>query len=165
MKTNKSYRNTRRPDPIVVCLREKDRSELKRLLSSGSGMVRAFKKARVLQCMGKGLSAPQASVFAGVSENTARSVAKRYNSGGLAAAIYDLQRPGAARLLDARQETRIVAMVCSKSPEGFARWSISLIAKEAIRRGIVDSVSDSTVSRLLRRHELKPWREKNVVRS
>ena len=163
MKSNKNYRHRRRPDPIAVRLRDKERSKLKQLLSSGSGLVRVFKKARVLQLMDEGLSAPRAAAAAGVSENTARSVGKRYNGGGIDAAIYDLQRPGSERLLDARQETMIVAMVCSKAPEGIARWSISLIAKEAMRRGIVDSVSDSTISRLLRRHELKPWREKNVV--
>jgi len=162
MKTNKNYHH-RCPDPIKVRLRQKDRSALKGLLSSGSGMVRVFKKARVLQLLDEGLSAPKAALAAGVSENTARSVGKRYNLGSLETAIYDRQRPGAERLLDAKQETRIVAMICSKAPEGFARWSISLIAKEAINRGIVDTVSDSTISRLLRRHELKPWREKNVV--
>jgi hypothetical protein len=55
-------------------------------------------------------------------------------------------------------------MICSKAPEGFSRWSLSLIVKEATERGYVESISEETIRRLLRRHELKPWREKNVVR-
>jgi hypothetical protein len=39
-----------------------------------------------------------------------------------------------------------------------------LIAQEATRRGIVAKVGRETIRRLLTRHELKPWREKNVVR-
>ncbi len=114
--------------------------------------------------MDEGRTAPQAASAAGVDESTARRVAVRYNVSGIEHAISDKQRPGGERLLDARQEAAIVAMVCSKAPDGSARWSISLIAKEAVRRRIVSAVSDSTIGRLLKRHELKPWREKNVVR-
>ena len=164
MKSRKKKKRSRRPEPVVVCLTNKDRVELKRLLSKGDGLVRVFKKARVLQLMDEGLSAPIAAEAAGVGANTARRVAKRYQSGGVEHAIYDLPRPGGERLLDVRQEAAVIAMVCSKPPNGFARWSISLIAKEAARRGIVGEVSEDTIGRILQRHELKPWREKNVVR-
>lgn len=137
---------------------------LKRLLSKGDGLVRLFKKARVLQLMDEGLSAPIAAEAAGVGANTARRVAKRYQAGGVEHAIHDLPRPGGERLLDVRQEAAVIAMVCSKPPHGFARWSISLITKEVVQRGIVDEVSEDTIGRILQRHELKPWREKNVVR-
>jgi len=148
----------------VVRLTDKDRSELRRLLSRGDGLVRVFKKARVLLLMDEGRSAPEAAKSAGVGESTARRAGQRYNSGGLEHAIYDAPRPGPEPVLDARQEAAIVAMVCSKAPGSAARWSISLIAKEAVRRKIILEVSDSTIGRLLKRHELKPWREKNVVR-
>jgi transposase len=128
-------------------------------------LARTFKKARVLLLMDAGHTAPSAARAAGVDESTARRVGERYNSYGLELAIFDKPRPGGERLLDKRQETAIVAMVCSKPPEGFARWSISLIARESTRRGIVPSIGETTVRRLLERHELKPWREKNVVRS
>jgi transposase len=114
--------------------------------------------------MDEGLSAPSAADAAGVGASTARRVAQRYHAIGLEGTIYDAPRPGPEPILDARQEAAIVAMVCSKAPDGVARWSISLIAKEAVRRQIVLEVSDSTIGRLLKRHELKPWREKNVMR-
>ena len=148
----------------MVRLTGKDRSELRRLLSRGDGLVRVFKKARVLLLMDEGQSAPSAAKAAGVSESTARRAGQRYNAVGLEHAIHDAPRPGPEPVLDARQEAAIVAMVCSKAPGDAARWSISLIAKEAVRRKIVLEVSDSTIGRLLKRHELKPWREKNVVR-
>jgi transposase len=165
MKSRKiKKRRAKRPEPVTVRLSAKERGELKQLLSHGGGLVRAFKKARVLQLMDEGLSAPMAGKAAGISESTARRVGQRYNEGGVEHAIYDRPRPGAERVLDARQEAAVVAMVCSKPPNGFARWSISLATKEAIQRGIVESVSEDTIGRILQRHELKPWREKNVVR-
>jgi len=164
MKSRKKKKHARRRKPIVVRLSDKERSELRRLLSHGDGFARTFKKARVLLLMDEGLSAPSAASAAGVDESTARRVAMRYNADGVEHAIHDKPRPGGERLLDDREEAAIVAMVCSKAPDGFARWSISLIAKEAVKRKIVLEVSESTIGRLLKRHDLKPWREKNVVR-
>ena len=43
-------------------------------------------------------------------------------------------RPGQARVLNAGQKQRIVAMVCGPPPEGRARWSVRLIAEEAAKR-------------------------------
>jgi len=67
-------------------------------------------------------------------------------------------------LLNDREEARIIAMVCTDPPEGRARWSVRLIAEEAVRRKLVPRVGRETIRVLLQNHELKPWREK-VVRS
>jgi hypothetical protein len=39
-----------------------------------------------------------------------------------------------------------------------------LIAQEAVKRKLVEHVGPETVRILLQSHDLKPWREKNVVR-
>jgi hypothetical protein len=93
-----------------------------------------------------------------------RRVGWRYLKGGLAEALGEEARPKQARLLDARKEAAIVAMVCAPPPPGRSRWTLTLIAEEATRRGIVAKVGRETIHRMLARHELKPWREKNVVR-
>ena len=124
MKSRSKKRRSRRPDRLAVRLTSKERSELKRLLSNGDGLVQVFKKAPVLQLMDEGLSAPKAAESAGVGASTAQRVARRYQSGGVEHAIHDLPRPGGERMLDVRQEAAVIAMVCSKPPDGFARWSI-----------------------------------------
>jgi transposase len=120
---------------------------------------------RVLQLLDRRMSARHASVGAGVGEGTVYRVAHRYAGGGIEAAIYERLRPGKKRLLGPRQQAEIVAMVCSQPPTGRARWTVRLVAKEAIRRNLVATVSRETVRELLADHELKPWREKNVVRA
>ncbi len=62
------------------------------------------------------------------------------------------------------QKQRIIAMVCSRPPEGEARWTVRLIVEEAIKRKLVPQVGRETIRILLQSHELKPWREKKVVR-
>jgi hypothetical protein len=54
-------------------------------------------------------------------------------------------------------------MVCSAPPEGQARWTVRLIAEEAVKRKLVPRVGRETIRVLLSSHEFKPWREKNVV--
>src|SRR3954451_12626025 len=51
-------------------------------------------------------------------------------------------------------------MVCSDQPEGRARWTVRLVAEEAVKRKLVPKVGRETVRVLLESHDLKPWREK-----
>ena len=82
----------------------------------------------------------------------------------IAEALTDDPRPKPPKLLDTRQQAAIVAMVCAPPPTGYARWTIRVTTEEAKRRGIVADVGRETVRQVLAHHELKPWREKNVVR-
>jgi len=100
----------------------------------------------------------------GVAPKTVRAIARRYEEGGLAQALYEKPRPGKQRVLDASQSQRIIAMVCSRPPEGRARWSVRLIVEEAVKRKLAPKVGRETIRILLQSHDLKPWREKNVVR-
>ena len=45
--------------------------------------------------------------------------------------------PAPKPLLDDSQKQRIVAMVCGKPPEGRARWTVRLVAQEAVKRKLV----------------------------
>jgi hypothetical protein len=78
-------------------------------------------------------------------------------------ALYDKARPGKKPLLDTPTRQRIIAMVCGQPPAGRARWSVRLVVAEALRRKIVPRLGRETVRLLLESHDLKPWREKNVV--
>ena len=91
-----------------------------------------------------------------------RNVGHRYQSGGLERALNEKQRPGAAEVLDDSQKQRLIAMVCSSPPQGRARWTVRLVAEEAVKRRLVPRVGRETIRILLLSHDWKPWREKNV---
>ncbi|MGH9629537.1 MAG: IS630 family transposase, partial [Bryobacteraceae bacterium] len=90
-------------------------------------------------------------------------VGRRYQQGGMERALYEKQRPGAAEVLDESQKQRLIAMVCSSPPQGRARWTIRLVAEEAVKCKLVPRVGRETVRILLLSHDLKPWREKKWV--
>ena len=144
-------------------LSAEDRVQLESLLSGGIQPVRTVRRALVLLQLGEGKNSPQVAANVGVVVNTVCEIRKRYERGGLARALYDQARPGAEPLLKTRERQQIIAMVCGPAPAGQARWSIRLIATEAVQRGVVARVGRETVRVLLRSHDLKPWREKNVV--
>jgi hypothetical protein len=75
---------------------------------------------------------------------------------------YERQRPGAAELPDDNQKQRLIAVLYSSPPEGRARWTVRLVAEEAVKRKLVPRVGQETVRILLLSHDLKPWREKKV---
>ena len=142
----------------------KDQKELGKILGSGVQQVRVVLRALSLLQLAKGGSAPQISKVVPLTPQAIRNVAHRYQEGGLERALYEKERPGAATLLDDNQRQRIIAMVCSDPPEGRARWTVRLVVQEAVKRKLVPRVGRETIRILLLHHDLKPWREKNVVR-
>ena len=150
--------------PLKIGVTSKDQKELRELLSGGVQQVRVVLRAVALSQLAQGVSAPRISAVIPLTPQAIRKVGHRYRQGGLARALYEKQRPGAAQVLDDGQKQRIIAMVCSDPPEGRARWTVRLVVEEAVKRRLVPRVGRNTVRVLLLHHDLKPWREKNVVR-
>jgi putative transposase len=143
----------------------KDTKQLRRLLGGGIQRVRVVLRAVALLQLAKGVSAPKIAGMVPLTAQAIRKIGHRYREGGLERALYEKQRPGAEALLEDSQKQRIIAMVCSDPPEGFARWTVRLVAEESVKRRLVPRVGRETIRILLLSHDLKPWREKNVVRS
>ena len=149
---------------VHVHWKTKDRRQLSGMLTKGRESARVLRRASILRQLDRGQKAAQVAASVGVAAKTVRAVARRYEEEGLESALYERPRPGKQRALDVGQSQRIIAMVCSPPPQGIARWSVRLVAAEAVKRKLAPRVGRETIRILLQSHELKPWREKNVVR-
>ncbi|MCP5120001.1 MAG: helix-turn-helix domain-containing protein [bacterium] len=149
---------------LSVRLSKGDREELRALLRRGIQPVRTVLRALALLQLDAGQAASAVAANLQLTAKAVREIGRRYEDGGLDRALYDRQRPGAAPVLEASQKQRIIAMVCTDPPEGRARWTVRLIAEEAVKRKLLPRVGRETIRILLQSHDLKPWREKNVVR-
>lgn len=58
------------------------------------------------------------------------------------------ERP-ARRRLGGEEEARLVALACSKAPEGSARWTLRLLARTMVELEVVEALSRETVRRAL----------------
>ena len=149
---------------LQVSLRKGDRERLDELLSGGIQPVRLVKRALALYQLNDGKTGAEVAANVKLSSKAVREIGRRYEEADLDRALYDKPRPGAADLLDEAQRQRIIAMAGSDPPEGRARWTVRLVAEEAVKRKLVPRVGRETIRILLLHHDLKPWREKNVVR-
>ena len=149
---------------LRVRLKKADREKLDDVLSGGIQPVRTVLRALALEHFHEGKSVSEVARIVRLTPKAVREIGRRYEDAGLEQALYDRPRPGAASVLEDSQRQRIIAMVCSDPPEGRARWTVRLVAEEAVKRKLVPRVGRETIRILLLDHDLKPWREKNVVR-
>jgi hypothetical protein len=145
-------------------LSKADRAELKRLKQQRL-RSRTWRRILTLEHLDTGLSIRATARAVGGYHREVKRVADRYNAAGLQAALRDDPRPAPERKLDSVDEAAVVAMVCGPPPNGYATWSVRLITSEVTKRGIVKKIGRETIRVMLARHDLKPWREKNVGRT
>ena len=150
---------------LKVRLKKTDHDHLDGMLSGGVQPVRTVLRALALRQLDQGKSAADVASLVALTAKAVREIGRRYEGSGLEQALYDKQRPGAATLLETAQRKRIIAMVCSDPPAGRARWTVRLVAEEAVKRRLVPKAGRETIRLLLLHDDLKPWREKNVERA
>ena len=56
-----------------------------------------------------------------------------------------------AKKTDGEFEAHLIALSCSEPPEGFARWSLRLLADKVVELNDIDSISHETVRRILKK--------------
>ncbi len=150
--------------PIEVEVSPEDQEQLRQILRAGIQPVRVVLRALALEQLSLGLTAPAVARIVHLTAQAVRRIGHRYQRGGLEGALYERPGRGAEQLLDESQKQRIIALVCSQPPAGYARWTVRLVAEQAVKRKLVPRVGRETVRILLLSHDLKPWRGENVVR-
>ena len=79
-------------------------------------------------------------------------VKKRFVEEGFDIALYGHKGERIyAKKADGDFEAHLVALSCSEPPEGFARWSLRLLADRVIELNYIDSISHETVRRVLKK--------------
>jgi transposase len=79
-------------------------------------------------------------------------VKKRFVEDGLEAALGGRQgQRSYERKADGEFEAHLIALSCGEPPQGFARWSLRLLADRAVELEYIDSVSHETVRRVLKK--------------
>ena len=145
---------------VQVRLSKPEQQQLDKLLRGGLQPVRTVLRALGLRQLADGQAIRKVARNVGLTPKTVWLTSQRYQQGGLERALYEGARPGKEARLDAQQRQRIVALVCSPPPPGRARWTVRLLAEEAVKRKLVPRVGRETVRILLESHDLRAWRKK-----
>lgn len=91
-----------------------------------------------------------------VCPETVAKIARRFVEGGMECALNRKKRetPPVPSKFTGEVEARIVKLACSAPPKGRKRWTLKLLADEAVRLEILDSISDNGIRMLLKKRNL-----------
>ena len=134
-----------------------DRTYLREVIEKGSGSAREIRRAHSLLLSDEKRQDQEIAAFLHVNPNTVSATRKRYCEVGLPAALKEKSRPGNPRKLDGKQEAFVVALACSKAPEGRDHWTMQLLADQLVELKVVsEAISDETVRRTLKKTRSNP---------
>ena len=137
-----------------VDLPQSERDHLENLVSTGVAKARKLTRARILLKADEDWTDDAISQALDVGMATVGRIRRKYADGGLNNA---LNRKVSSRQydykIDGKTEAHLVALVCGKAPEGYARWTLRLLADRLVRLEQVQikSVSHETVRQALKK--------------
>jgi putative transposase len=133
-----------------LTLTDDDRRDLETLLSKGNLKALTFKRATALLELDRGKSLVAVATTLGVTTKAVANWRTRYSRSGLKS-LDDAPRSGRPIVFDGLQRAKITALATSDVPEGYARWSLRLLADKAVESGICDDVSYTFVRAVLKK--------------
>ncbi len=144
----------------IVRLSDEERARLREMVHKGRLSARKLNRAHIL------LAADEASNERALDETIAKTLQvhvatvertrRRFVEGGLDWALNEKPRPGARPKLDGRGEAYLIATACSTPPEGRKTWTMQLLADRLVKIEVVESISDETVRRALKKGRSSP---------
>ena len=145
----------------VVKLGSAERRKLEALTSKGRASARQVKRALILLAAADGDTDEVIAAKVRVHPNTAQRIRQRFVDESLDAALSERPRPGKARKLAGAEEAFVIALACTDAPEGRNAWTMQLLADRLVELKLVESISDDTVGRTLKRGVSNPGNTKS----
>ena len=144
----------------VISLSNDERAQLTKIIKTGKSPARVILRANILLSSDSNVTKPlsvsaTADLFQ-TSSTTVQNVRTSYIENGIDGALYRKTRvtPPVKPKMDGELEAHIIALCCSKPPNGYERWTVRLLADKSVELGYVDSISHMTISRTLKKTNL-----------
>ena len=133
-----------------VQLSDTDRAYLEALISKGELSVKVYRRALGLLELDRGQTYTAVSKILKVTIPTLSGWAAKYQESGLQV-LQDQPREGRPIEIDGEQRAKITALACSEPPEGYARWSLRLLADKAVELEYCEHISHTEVREILKK--------------
>ena len=133
-----------------VQLSDVDREYLEALIKKGELMAKVYRRALALLELDRGKTYTAVSKTLEVTIQTLSKWAAKYRETGLQV-LQDQPRSGRPVKIDGNQRAKITALACSEPPEGYARWSLRLLADKAVELEYCEHISHTEVREILKK--------------
>jgi hypothetical protein len=145
-----------------IYLTYEEQQYLQQIVKSGIHRSREIIRARVLLMLdrtGKSdhVRYSRTAEYTGISRQAVYNMRNDYLAAKDIGAYLTRKKrdnPPVPAKVDGKVEAQIIALACSKPPEGYSRWSTRLLASKAVELHFVDGLSHTTVERVLKKHNL-----------
>lgn len=144
----------------TIKLTKAEVDELRNIINKGSHTSQTFRVAYILLNCDEGKYSEkvineQISKVLKIGMRTIDRVKKKFFEEGLESA---LERRPTSRIynskVDGDIEAKLVTLCCSEPPEGFAKWSLRLLADKMVELNYIESISHVTVRSVLKKTNL-----------
>lgn len=142
----------------VVRLSEEERGQLSEFIGSGNRSAQLSTKARILlkadvSDLGEGWSDSEIALALDTSVANVERTRRQLVEEGFDAVLTRKYNPRSAprRIFDGAAEAKLIALACGPAPEGYARWTLSLLEQKVVELNIVAKASDNTIGRTLKK--------------
>jgi putative transposase len=139
----------------IVDLTAEERDTLVGVIRHGKAAARQVTRARILLKADEGLTDEEIAEEVGTSMATIERTRQRFVEENLAA-LTERPRTGAPPRLDGKAQAHVIAVACSRAPQGRERWTLRLLADKAIELGLAASLSYETIRQLLKKTNSSP---------
>ena len=143
-----------------VTLTNEERDDLLQILSKGKHTSQQFKNACILLNCDEGehgikITNEQIAQVLHVNTKTVERLKQRFVEDGFEACIERKPYPEVKEIkADGDFEAHLIALSCSKAPQGRSRWSLRLLADRMVELQYAESVSHETVRQVLKKTKL-----------
>ena len=143
-----------------VTLTKEERDYLLNIAQKGKSKAQRIRNAIILlNCDEGGFSDKKSNSAIAqmlfINERTIERVKKLFVEESFEMALngktYEISK---APKIDGEVEAKLVTLACSETPEGYARWTLRLLAEKMIELRYLDSISHETVRQVLKKTNL-----------
>jgi transposase len=139
----------------IIRLSAEERKELEAMVKKGKAAAYKIKHANILLAAdvnGPGWPDQRIAEAFSCHLHTVENVRRRLVLEGLTAALERKKQaqPSHRPKLDGKGQARLIALACSRPPEGRDCWTLKLLADRLVALEVVDSISEQTVRRTLK---------------
>src|SRR5918993_3843003 len=134
-----------------VTLTAEERERLEGLTRKGTAPVRMVRRAQTLLLAAEERTDEEIGQALRIGVATVERTRRRCVEEGVEASLRERPRPGARPKLGPKEQAFVVALACTKPPEGRHRWTMRLLADRPVELEVVPDISDEAIRRLLKK--------------
>jgi hypothetical protein len=144
------------PKKYIVRLTAKERRVLREVVKKLSGSSQKVRRGQMLlkaDVAGPAWTDAQIAEAFDSRTRTVEKLRERFVTEGFESTLDGKPRdkPPTEKILNGKQEARVIAMRLSPPPRGYVNWTLRLLARKVVALEIAESISYETVRRTLKK--------------